>query len=211
MKRNNEKHILISITGDIGSGKSSIAAYFRRCNYHVFSADNINHDLLEEPEIIETLKNEFGDIIITDGKVNRVVLRNIVFKDNEKLNFLNNYMHPKIIDKLSTEIANSDDPQKKKTAIFVEVPLLFENKLEEKFDMNILVVANEAIKKQRIGNRSDIPAVFIDIIMKHQMPQEIKMQKADIIITNDFDEHYLFGQAKIIDQMVEFIVKKTDV
>ena len=208
MRRNNDKHLLVSITGDIGSGKSSVAAYFRRNNYHVFSADKINHDLLEEHEIIETLKNEFGDVIIIDGQVNRVVLRNIVFRDNEKLNFLNNFMHPKILDKLCAEIDNCDDPMKKKSAIFVEVPLLFENKLEEKFDLNILVVANEAIKKQRIGTRSDIPAVFVDIIMKHQMPQDLKMQKADIIITNDLDERYLISQIKVVEQMVEFLAKK---
>jgi len=80
--------------------------------------------------------------------------------------------------------------------------------LEEKFDLNILVVANEAIKKQRIGTRSDIPAVFVDIIMKHQMPQDIKMQKADIIITNDLDERYLISQIKVVEQMVEFLAKK---
>jgi len=210
MRKNNEKHLLVSITGDIGSGKSSVAAYFRRNNYYVFSADKINHDLLDEQEIIETLRDEFGDAIITEGKVNRVVLRNIVFKDNEKLDFLNNFMHPKIIDKLSSELDNCNDPLKKTSAIFVEVPLLFESKLEEKFDINVLVVASENIKKQRIGNRSDLPAVFIDIIMKHQMPQDIKMQKADIIITNDLDERYLFGQVKIVEQMVELIAKKTN-
>jgi hypothetical protein len=55
-----------------------------------------------------------------------------------------------------------------------------------------------------------MPAVFIDIIMKHQMPQDIKMQKADIIITNDLDERFLFGQVKIVEQMVEFIAKMAD-
>jgi len=211
MKKNNNIPLLVAVTGDIGSGKSAVVTYFQKNNYHVFSADQINHDLLEEKNIIETLTNEFGEGIITDGKVNRVVLRNLVFKNRVKLDFLNNFMHPKIIEKLFNEINNCEDPQKKKSAIIVEVPLLFESNLETKFNLNILVVANDNIKKQRIGNRSDIPAAFIDIIMKHQMPQELKMQRADLIINNNLDENFLLGQIKIIEQMIDFMVKKESI
>jgi len=208
MKKNNEKPLLISITGDIGSGKSAVALYYQRNNYHVFSADKVNHELLDKEEVISDLTQIFGESIITDGEINRVVLRNIVFNDNERLNALNNYLHPKILEKLFSEIESCDDPNKKRTAIFVEVPLLFENRLETKFDMNILVAASDKVKKERIGNRSNIPPVFVDIMLKHQMSQDMKMQKADIVIDNDNNERHLFSQLHVLQQMIEFIARK---
>ena len=120
----------IAITGGIGSGKSTVLSYLKKCGYVTFSCDEIYKELIDKKEYIEAISNIFPTVII-DGKINKEKLSIIVFNDEKKLLELNKIAHPFILKSL---FENMDDAENKNEVVFAEVPLLFEGKFENLFD-----------------------------------------------------------------------------
>lgn len=145
----------IAITGGIGSGKSTVLQYLKEKGYFVFSCDEIYKDLSDTVEFIEKLKELFP-VAIVDGKLERKKLSNIVFNDKEKLLKLNKLTHPLIMKKLLDEMEKTSSG-----IVFAEVPLLFEENYQTKFDCVIVVRRElndriEAIKSRDRGSEEEI-------------------------------------------------------
>lgn len=146
MKQNNIK---IAVTGGIGSGKSAVANIIKEQGYAVFSCDEIYNELLRDEAFIKKLTQTFGTEILTDERLNKPKLAQIVFNDEKKLEDLNGITHNLIMQK-AMELA------KKEEMSFCEVPLLFENGYEKLFDNVIVVLRNEAERIKSIVSRSKI-------------------------------------------------------
>lgn len=145
----------IAITGGIGSGKSTVLQYLKEKGYFVFSCDEIYKDLSDTVEFIKKLKELFP-VAIVDGKLDRKKLSNIVFNDKEKLLKLNKLTHPLIMKKLLDEMEKTSSG-----IVFAEVPLLFEENYQTKFDCVIVVMRElndriEAIKSRDGGSEEEI-------------------------------------------------------
>ncbi|MCL2062813.1 MAG: dephospho-CoA kinase [Candidatus Cloacimonetes bacterium] len=100
LKDAENRPLFISITGNIGSGKTLIANFFKANGYHVYSADTISKEILDKDESIKDLKEIFGDKIISKNKIDTKKLRNLVFKNKKNLKTLNDYMHKRILHRL---------------------------------------------------------------------------------------------------------------
>jgi dephospho-CoA kinase len=203
MKQNDKRPLFISITGDIGSGKSLVSDFYKGKEYKVHSADEISHKLLEDQDVKSTLKEEFGEEIFNDDQIDRAKLRNIVFDSNnkDKLMFLNQLMHKNIINKIELLINNYTD----ELFVFFEIPLLFECEIENLFDVNILITASKETKIKRIVDRDNCTIENADDILSKQMPQEEKISKADIVVENDRSIEFLNVQLELLLQMFGFI------
>ena len=97
--------IILGLTGSIGCGKSSLSNILRDNNINIIDADIISRKIFEDEKLLASVFEHFGDSIKNeDGSLNRKALGNIVFNDDNKLIELNNLTHPKIKEKILSEI-----------------------------------------------------------------------------------------------------------
>jgi len=177
--------IKLGITGNIASGKNVVENYIKNAGYPVINADNITHDILDnDKKAIKQVCNIFKPINIKDdsGKISRKKVGEIVFRDKQKLNQLEQVIHPLVNEK----IINFFNQNKDKKLVAVSVPLLYEKEQFAKlFDYVLLVIADDKTRLKRIMKRDCMSEEQAILRMKAQMPQEEKIKKADFIVDNN--------------------------
>lgn len=177
--------MIIGITGSISTGKSAVTNYLRSNGYTVIDSDEIVHNLLNKLEVIEKIANVFGSSIVRDGTLDRRMLGGIVFNNEEKRQTLNNIIHPLVIVKILEE--TKDYKNNKENIIFVDIPLLYEARLEYLVDKTIVVYVPYSIQLSRLMNRDNINEDYANQKIKASMDIELKKEKANYIIDNSFD------------------------
>ncbi len=168
----------IAITGIFGSGKSTVAKIFKKKGFLVIFCDEIVHKLLNEKQIIEKIKKEFGEKILMKKKIDRKKLADIIFKSNKKRKKLEKILHPLVFEKIKKYI----DTNRKRSKIIIEIPLLFETKSESLFDCIIVVTASKNIIKERLKGK--FTNNEIEKRWKNQIPLSKKIKKATYVIDN---------------------------
>lgn len=138
----------IAITGGIGSGKSAVSFLLRQKGFPVFSCDEIYLELCSEKHFLEQLNVLFPGSVI-DGKMNRRMVSEQVFSDETALRRLNALSHPLIMERLLAHMENHN-------ISFAEVPLLFEGKLEQKFDNVIVVMREKSARIKAVKQRDGL-------------------------------------------------------
>lgn len=176
----NAKLKKIAITGGVAVGKSTACELFKKHGAHLVNSDAIVHRLLESnPNAIEKVRNLLGDGVFTQGKIDRMKVANVVFKDPQKLRDLEKVLHPEVIKEIDGEAKKCQSP------LFVaEVPLLFEAGHEDHFDCIIAIksTSDEAIARYKKAGH-DIEDY--DRRMARQIGEEEKSKRADYTIAND--------------------------
>lgn len=174
--------MVIGITGGIATGKSTFSNYLKDRGYHIIDADKISHEIIKEKKVIDKIVNKFGkDILDKYGKIDRKILRVIVFKDKEKLKILNSIMHPAIINRIEDEIKLALSKEK---IVFVDMPLLYELKLEYLVDKVVVIYSSKDIQIKRVMSRDKSEIDVANAIIDNQMDIEIKKMKSDYLIEN---------------------------
>ncbi len=174
----------IGITGGIGSGKTTICKVFETLGVPVFYADTVAKQIMVEDEIlVQGVINTFGsDSYLSDGTLNNSYLAGIVFKNAEQLASLNELVHPAVFRAFDSWV-------KKVPAtvpyIIKEAALLFESGSFKMCDRNILVIAAEQTKLQRVMNRDGVTEEQVRARMAKQLSDEEKQKLADHIIYNN--------------------------
>ncbi len=182
----------VAITGTIGSGKSMLCAYIREKGYDVFDCDKENRILLEEGNEGWIRVKEAFPCCFSDGRLDKKLLSQIVFSDEQKRKQLESIMHPLIMEKI---LERKDDP------LICEVPLLFEAGWDSLFDLKVLVAAD---RDKVIARLLDRGMEYPDVIsrLNAQMDVEEKMKRADKIIYNNGSLERLYEAG---DQLLEEI------
>lgn len=180
----------IAISGTIGSGKSTVLNYLKSKGYFVFSCDEYNAFLLNKgQEGYIKIQEQFPEAFIK-GELDKKALSKIVFNNPLQRERLESIMHPLII----AEMLRLRDLFE---IYFAEVPLLFENNLEKYFDLSLLIVTDEHKALERLQKRGlDHDDAKQRIL--NQMPQEIKMKRADEIIYNNGSLADLYNQVDTV-------------
>lgn len=173
--------MIIALTGGIATGKSSLSNILKEKKYKVVDADLIARDLANKSTILKELSKAFGKDIVDNKQLNRAYLREIVFNDEKKLNVLNDIMHPKIIKKIKEEI----EENKNKKILFLDIPLLFETKLEYLANKILLVTCDEEIQINRLMKRDNINLDLALNMINKQMALKEKENLSDYIIYNN--------------------------
>lgn len=177
----------IGITGGIGSGKSTVAKIFETLGVPVYYADDAAKRIMnEDEELKQQIKQQFGEVVFTNGKLNRKALAEIVFNDPVKLNQLNAIMHP-------ATIADAERWMQKQTTPYAikEAALIFESGAQEFLDYVIGVTAPAPLRIQRTMHRDDITKEEVTARMNRQMDESIKMKLCDFVLKNDEQEMLL--------------------
>jgi len=142
--------IKVGITGGIGAGKSLVCRIFSMMGIPLYNADYYAKHLMQTDEpLIAAIKKAFGNRIYSNQQLDRKALANIVFKDEEKLNQLNQIVHPAVF---AHGLAWFKQQQTQPYAI-KETALLFETGSYQLLDVTILVIAPETVRINRVTKR----------------------------------------------------------
>src|SRR5450432_2094716 len=171
----------IGLTGGIGSGKTTVAQIFEVFGIPVYYADLAAKDLMnQDPELKKQIISAFGKEAYKENKLDRAWLGRIVFADPEKLNTLNQIVHPATL----KDAALWMNKQKTHYAL-KEAALIFEGGLEKYFDFIIGVSAPESLRIQRVKERDQSDSENILQRISRQMDDAEKMNHCDFVIIND--------------------------
>jgi dephospho-CoA kinase len=177
--------LLVGLTGNIGSGKSTVAQLLSERGATIIDADVLARRAVElGTSGFEKIVARWGnEILAPDGHLDRAALRRLVFSDHEQLEELNAIVHPEV-ERLRTRLV--DQARKRRDRLVVcDIPLLFERHMTDRFDRIVLVDAHRAVRLERlVKDRSLSETEAMDMIAA-QMPAELKRARADFIIEND--------------------------
>ncbi len=190
----------IGITGGIGSGKSEVCGKFSTLGITTISADAIARRLTDsEPLIRKKIIAQFGpEAYNADSDIlNRQYIAGIVFENRERLNALNSIVHPAVITAIDAAITSLDDEQKGGYVI-VEAALLFESRLNKKVDYILTVVADEALRIERVKKRDNISAEQIRQRMANQFPIDKALEASDFVVYNNDSPDALHEKIKFL-------------
>jgi dephospho-CoA kinase len=181
----------IGITGGIGSGKSTVARVFETLGIPVFNADKAAKTLMDnDPDLKTALQNIFGTNIYNNGRLNRPLLSSIVFKDKDKLQQLNQIVHPKVIAWGETWHSLQQTPYTLK-----EAALFFETGSYRMMDFIIGVYAPIDIRIERVMTRDQLTALQVSDRISKQMNEEEKMKLCKFVIVNN-------NEQSVVEQVV---------
>ena len=169
----------IGLTGGIAAGKSASLAVFEELGAATLSTDAIVHELLDDAEVRDRLVSRWGETVAPGGVVDRARVGAIVFEAPDELVWLESALHPLVGERVAAW--GGGLPEDTPLAI-VEVPLLFETGLENRFDATVAVVAEDELRTERAGQRGTEALEGRD---SRQLPQEKKAARATHVIHND--------------------------
>lgn len=170
---------IVGLTGGIGSGKSTVAGFFKSLGVPVYVADDEAKKLMQSQVISEKIKGLFGDLAYAEGLLNREYIAKLVFNDDSLLTQLNKIVHPAVRQHFKEWVEKQDT-----SYIIQEVAILFENGLEKNCDLTILVTAPLEERIRRVLQRDKTTVEDILSRMKKQWPDRKKLELADFVIHN---------------------------
>jgi len=177
--------IIVGLTGGVGTGKSTVASFFRELGAYVIDWDELAREVVRPhskawTEIVDC----FGqDILDSDSTINRRRLAEIVFSDPEKLGRLNRIVHPEVFNedqRITAQIGSLDSD----AVVIKEIPLLHEAARHIAFHKVIVVSAAEETRLERLEGRG-MSRDDARRRIKSQLPLEEKARSADFVIDND--------------------------
>ena len=189
----------IGLTGGIACGKSVVLEMFKEAGWHTLSADALVHELLDhDPEVIEAVISKFGiEVKASDASLNKKAIAKVVFADSQQREWLEGLLHP-LVQKRWTS-ALDEEPDKNWV---VEIPLLFEKKLEKDFDLVVCLSSSRENQLERLQSRG-MNEADAEARIARQAPQAEKIEKSDFVLTNTGSLNFLRKQFQILIESLE--------
>jgi dephospho-CoA kinase len=193
----------IALTGNIASGKSTVANLFRRWGATVIDADVLVREAQAPGSpVLAQIAQRFGpEVLAEDGSLDRAALRRRVMSDSAALAALNAMVHPTVQrrrDELASAAAARGD-----RIIVSEIPLLFEAADPGAFDAVILVDAPVEVRRARLVRERALTTAEADRMIAAQLPAESKRTRSDYVIENDADLAALESAARQLWNLLE--------
>ena len=173
--------LVVIITGGIATGKSYVAKKIRELGYLVIDSDILSKEALNEgTAVYNKVIKHYKEKIITEGKLDRSKLAQIVFTNPKEKEYLEHAIHPFVVQRIDEIVANTNDK-----LVFVEMPLVYEAGLEYLADYIIVVDASLDVRIERLKRRNNYTKEQALLRINNQIPQEEKVKKADYVINNN--------------------------
>lgn len=177
---------VIGLTGNISSGKSTVAHIIRDAGVPVIDADQVARDVVEPGQpALNAIASTFGPgVIAADGTLDRVALRKLAFSDEQMRQRLEAILHPAIA-KRSYELFE-EQFARGATHVVYEASLIFEAGRSQEFDGILVVTADPSVQKTRLLARDpSLSAELADQMIASQMAQTEKARRAKWVIENN--------------------------
>lgn len=175
---------IIGLTGGIASGKSTVSKILAEQGAIILDADAVARTLSMPNEAGWKLFVEhFGASVLLENQcIDRAKIGRIVFADNKEREWVNNMMHPQIEAELQSQLIRLRAKNAK--IVVLDVPLLFETKLDVFVNTIWVVYVTEKIQMQRLMQRNDLSEKLARQRIASQISLEEKVKRADFIINN---------------------------
>ena len=187
--------MLVGITGNIGSGKSLFMRMLGRFGHTTYDADKIVDDLYRDKKVVSMIESAFGTDVVENDRVNRKALAGKVFNSTLNLRKLNNIVHPLVKEKIAA-IKHYD------SIVFVEVPLLFESKMQGIFDKVVLIRASHETCRQR-AKANGFPEEEFEKRVAAQYAADRIVAMADIVVDSECSANELAAKAEKVIEMLK--------
>lgn len=173
--------VVLGITGNIATGKSTVVKMLRGLGAQHIDADLVYRDLVGPGQrLLKRLVEHFGEgIIADDGSLDRKVLGEIVFSDPEKLKELDALTHPAVIEETDRRV-----DEIRSGVIIIDAVKLIESGHSEVCDEVWLITAPEETRVYRVMDRNNVPELEARRRVAAQPPLVPKIAAADIVIDN---------------------------
>src|SRR5690625_7705975 len=149
----------VGLTGNIGSGKSTVARLLQELGAELIDADQLARAATADPAVLERSRTVFGDEVVVSGALDRAALARIVFADDEQRQQLNAIIHPWV--RAESERLLEAYRAQGAQVVVQDIPLLYETGHGDLFDAVIVVRAPLELWFQRVGERSVLSAVEV--------------------------------------------------
>lgn len=190
--------LTVGLTGNVASGKTTVADRWRQAGVTVVDADQLGHAVLaEDAEAREALVAEFGRLILgPDQKIDRAALGEAAFAEPGRVAKLNAIVHPPLLERLDRALEEAREAGA--DLAVVDAALVFEFGLGAVLDLLVLVTAPAGIREERLRQGRGMDAEHFRRIMETQMPDEEKAAACDYVIVNDGSIERLGAQADAV-------------
>ena len=187
--------ILIGLTGNIGSGKSLAASYFKELGAYIIDADLISRQLvLPHQPAWEEIVDKFGDEYLNSDKtLNRSKLAVEVFQSDKKRHSLEVILHHRVIAEEKNIYLDHQkiDPE---AVVIIDSALLIESQNYKNVAKVIIVQSTQELQIQRVMNRDGESRALVENRLKSQMSLEEKLNYADYVLDNTSSRDLLKSQ-----------------
>ncbi|EIL84223.1 dephospho-CoA kinase [Bacillus altitudinis] len=190
--------LVIGLTGGIASGKSTVSQMIKEKGIRVVDADIIAKEAVSKGSAaLHQIVQTFGEeVLLPNGELNRQQLGVIIFSDEEKRKQLNAIVHPEVRKEMLKQ--RDEGVSNNETFVVLDIPLLFESKLEGLVDRIIVVYTTPELQLSRLMKRNDLSQEEALNRIHSQQPLEEKCQKADRVIENTKDLAFIRKQLENI-------------
>ena len=184
----------IGLTGNIGSGKSTVANLLVERGAALIDSDALARQATQNPEVLQKIADTLGADLVQNGELDRPKTAERVFGDAEARETLNGIIHPWVRRKSEERARELEHQPSPPEIILMDIPLLYESGLEAGLDAVIVVDAPLEVRVKRVQERSGLSEQEVRARDRAQMPLEEKVGRADYVVGNSGDERALGGQ-----------------
>ncbi|HXE60158.1 MAG TPA: dephospho-CoA kinase [Gemmatimonadaceae bacterium] len=176
--------MLVGLTGNIASGKSSVAKLFAAKGATIIDADMLARRAVEPgTPALRAIVSRWGTAVLApDGSLDRAALRHVVFDRPDELEALNAIVHPEV-GRLRDEEIDAAAARRDRVVV-CDIPLLFERRLADSFTRIVLVDAPRPLRLERLMRDRGLSHEEAVQMIAAQMPAELKKARADFVIEN---------------------------
>lgn len=172
------KRLVVGLAGGVGSGKSTVATFFRKKGARVVDADAIGHRALERPRVRAQLVKAWGEGILRRGRVDRSALARAAFRTRRSVERLNRIVHPAILREIARQIADA------RRWMVLDAALLFESGLNALCDRVVFVAAPRAMRIRRARAARGWGRGELERRERYQWSASYKKKRADYVVDN---------------------------
>ncbi len=193
-----QQPLIIGVTGGIGGGKSTFCRLLVEKGELVYYTDKEGARIQEKNnEVVESIKKEFGEDIYNNGILQRSKLASIVFSDTNKLQKLNQIVHPAVI----CDFQQWVNQHSNRKYLFMECAILFEAQFTENVDKIVVVTASEEERIQRVMQRDNLSEKKVKERIDNQLSENYKIENSDWV----FDTTHTIDPMENVENFLQLL------
>lgn len=197
---------LVAVTGNAGSGKSTVCRFLREKGLAVIDLDALSREAVapDNPSLVEIGRLFGKKVLNADGSLNRPFLRDIIIENPDLRKKLESILHPVIINLMNIGVENAF--QRGERIVVVEAPLLFETGMETLFDLIVVVACNSDERTSRLALRDGVSLEKASALISIQMPDDTKAGMAGYVVSNSGGYDELLEEADRLYNYLECLI-----
>jgi len=207
MNKINKKMLKVAVTGGAGSGKTSVCNRLKELGVKVISADEMARKAVAPGSTaFKKIVRYFGStVLLSDGTLNRKVLRRMITDDDDARLAMERFIHHEIAKLILKNVVCAEKEGCR--MVVIEVPLLFELDMKEKFDWVVVVIADKELRVKRLMERDQTSRDEAMDLINVQMPDKEKIDRADYVVWNEGSMEKLVESVDILFNNLNNIIK----